>query len=63
MREDPSIYEGAERTPVGRFNPEHRLVRIGWWLEPQKEFVRHDQFLGDLIQGSASPVYVEDDNE
>lgn len=60
-RRDPNmkrVWDGYWRQ-VGAFDPTHRLVQIGWWLEPQAQFL---SIMAPLeIKGSASPVYVETD--
>lgn len=54
------VWDGP-RTKVAKFNDEHVMVQIGWWLEPERQFI---PIMDELhITGSASPVYCEDDNE
>jgi hypothetical protein len=48
------VWEGPHRT-LGGF----RVIQIGWWLEPEEQFVPH--WLPLHITGSATPVYVEED--
>lgn len=53
-----SIWEG-DRNKIGKFDPEHVLVQIGWWYEPEQQFVPVTEEQPQ-ITGSASPVYCED---
>lgn len=51
------VWDGP-RTKVGKFNDDHWMVQLGWWLEPEAKFV---PIMDELhITGSASPVYAED---
>ena len=56
---DTSVWEG-ERIKIKLFNPDHLMVKIGWWYEPEKKFVPITE-TQPSITGSASPVYCEVD--
>jgi hypothetical protein len=52
------VWEGPHRVLHGKGLS---VIQIGWWLEPEKRFQPHWEPLH--VTGSATPVYVQDDDD